>query len=83
MVTKQKVACNAWNTSWLADLLAHGCVRGSFIPPESIQELRVLTRARKQLVREKASHLQRLEKTIEDANLKLSALGPAPDATRA
>lgn len=62
------------DATWLADLLAHGLVRGSFVPPECIQELRVLTRARKQLVREKASHVQRLEKTLEDANLKISAV---------
>jgi transposase len=62
------------DATWIADLLAHGLVRGSFVPPASIQELRVLTRARKQLVREKASHVQRLEKTLEDANLKISAV---------
>src|SRR3990172_12251833 len=37
---------------WIADLLAHGLIRGSFVPPTSIQELRGLTRTRKQLVRE-------------------------------
>src|SRR5437867_8081929 len=43
---------------WLADLLAHGLVRGSFVPPPSVQALRDLTRTRKQLVREKARHVQ-------------------------
>ena len=57
---------------WIADLLAHGLIRGSFVPPTSIQELRDLTRTRKQLVRESAQHMQRIQKTLEDANLKIS-----------
>jgi transposase len=39
---------------WIADLLAHGLIRSSFVPPTSVQELRTLTRTRKQLVRERA-----------------------------
>ena len=58
---------------WLADLLAHGLIRGSFIPPTSIEELRTLTRTRKQLVREKSQHVQRIQKTLEDANIKLDS----------
>jgi transposase len=57
---------------WLADLLAHGLIRASFVPPVAVQELRALTRTRKQFVRERAAHLQRIEKVLEDANLKLS-----------
>lgn len=57
---------------WIADLLAHGLLRGSFVPPEPIQELRDLTRTRKQLVREIARHTQRIQKTLEDANVKLT-----------
>jgi len=57
---------------WIADLLAHGLLRGSFVPPERIQELRDLTRTRKQLVREIARHTQRIQKTLEDANVKLT-----------
>ena len=57
---------------WLADLLAHGLIRASFVPPVAVQELRVLTRTRKQFVRERAAHVQRIEKVLEDANLKLS-----------
>src|ERR1700757_3464952 len=55
------------DATWLADLLAHGLIRASFGPPSPIQELRDLTRARKQLVRERSSHVQRLQKTLEDA----------------
>jgi transposase len=59
---------------WLADLLAHGLVRSSFVPPEAIQELRTLTRTRKQLVREKAQHVQRIHKVLEDANVKVTSV---------
>jgi transposase len=59
---------------WLADLLAHGLVRGSFVPPTPIQDLRDLTRTRKQLVREITQHTQRIQKTLDDANLKITGL---------
>lgn len=59
------------DATWLADLLAHGLVRASFVPPAPVQELRVLTRTRKQFVRERSAHVQRIEKVLEDANLKL------------
>lgn len=59
---------------WLADLLAHGLIRASFVPPTEVQELRTLTRTRKQFVRERGSHAQRIEKILEDANLKLSSV---------
>ena len=59
---------------WLADLLAHGLIRASFVPPTAVQELRTLTRTRKQFVRERGSHAQRIEKILEDANLKLSSV---------
>jgi len=59
---------------WLAELLAHGLVRASFVPGREIQELRSLLRTRKQLVREKASHVQRLQKTLEEANIKLESV---------
>jgi transposase len=58
---------------WIADLLAHGLIRPSFVPETPIQELRALTRTRKQLVREKAQHVQRIQKTLEDANLKIAS----------
>lgn len=59
---------------WLADLLAHGLIRASFVPPAPVQELRTLTRTRKQLVGERTAHVQRIEKVLEDANLKLSVV---------
>jgi transposase len=59
---------------WLADLLAHGLIRGSFVPPVATQELRELTRTRKQLVREVSAHTQRIHKVLETANLKLAAV---------
>jgi transposase len=59
------------DATWIADLLAHGLIRGSFVPPAQVQELRDLTRTRKQLVRELARHTQRIQKTLEDANIKI------------
>ena len=59
---------------WLADLLAHGLIRPSFVPPQPIQELRDLTRTRKQLVRQVGRHTLRIQKTLEDANLKLTGV---------
>ena len=59
---------------WIADLLAHGLIRASFVPPVAIQELRDLTRTRKQLVREGARHTQRIQKTLEDANIKIAGV---------
>ena len=59
------------DATWLADLLAHGLIRGSFVPPTPVQEMRDLTRTRKQLVREVAQHTQRIQKTLEDANIKI------------
>jgi transposase len=60
------------DATWIADLLAHGLIRSSFVPPAPIQELRDLTRTRKQLVREIARHTLRIQKTLEDANLKVT-----------
>lgn len=62
------------DAAWISDLLAHGLIRGSFVPPAPIQELRDLTRTRKQLVREVAQHTLRIQKVLEDANLKLSSV---------
>jgi transposase len=62
------------DAQWLADLLAHGLIRPSFVPPEPIQELRDLTRTRKQLVRQVARHTLRIQKTLEDANLKITGV---------
>jgi transposase len=60
------------DATWIADLLAHGLIRASFVPPAGIQEIRDLTRTRKQLVREVAQHTLRIQKTLEDANIKLT-----------
>ena len=62
------------DATWLADLLAHGLIRASFVPDTQTQELRTLLRTRKQLVREKSSHILRVQKTLEDANIKLDSV---------
>jgi transposase len=59
---------------WIADLVACGLVKASFVPEQEIQELRSLLRARKQLTREQTSHIQRIQKTLEEANIKLDAV---------
>ena len=59
---------------WIADLLACGLIKASFVPEEDIQELRALMRTRKQLVREQTRHVQRLQKTLEEANIKLDSV---------
>ena len=59
---------------WLADLLACGLIKASFIPNEEMQGLRALTRTRKQLVREQTRHVQRIDKTLAEANIKLSSV---------
>jgi transposase len=62
------------DAQWLAELLAHGLIRASFVPEAPAQEMRALLRTRKQLVREAASHVQRIQKTLEDANIKLASV---------
>jgi transposase len=62
------------DATWLADLHAHGLIRASFVPPARVQELRTLLRTRKQVVREKGQHVQRIQKTLEDANLKIASV---------
>jgi transposase len=62
------------DAAWIADLLAHGLIRASFVPPARIQALRDLTRTRKQLVREVAQHSLRIQKVLEDANLKVASV---------
>jgi transposase len=62
------------DATWIADLVACGLIRASFVPDETIQELRSLLRARKQLTREQTSHIQRIQKTPEEANIKLDSL---------
>src|SRR5437764_1925610 len=60
------------DSEWIADLLRHGLLRPSFIPPKPIRELRELTRYRKTLVAERADVVNRVQKVLETANVKLT-----------
>ncbi|HET9492159.1 MAG TPA: IS110 family transposase [Methylomirabilota bacterium] len=62
------------DAEWLADLLRHGLLRGSFVPDRAARELRELTRYRSALVRERTAEVNRLQKTLEGANLKLASV---------
>ena len=62
------------DAEWLAMLLRHGLVRGSFVPDQAQRDLRELTRYRTALIRERAAEVNRLQKTLEGANLKLAAV---------
>ncbi len=62
------------DAAWLADLAAHGLVRGSFVPPEPIRQLRDLTRARTALAHDRGRLTQKIEKVLESAGIKLSAV---------
>jgi transposase len=62
------------DATWMADLLAHGRIRGSFVPPAEIGALRELTRTRKQFVREVGRHTQRIQKTLDVAGLKITGM---------
>ena len=60
------------DAAWLAQLGAHGLLRASFVPPEPIRQLRDLTRTRTAITRARTREVQRLEKVLEDAGIKLS-----------
>src|SRR3954452_21803638 len=62
------------DAEWIADLLRHGLLRGSFIPDRPQRELRDLTRTRTTLVDERSAAVNRLQKVLEDANLKLAGV---------
>ncbi len=62
------------DSQWIADLLRHGLLSASFIPPVPIRQLRDLTRYRKMLVQERAQEINRLQKVLETANIKLAAV---------
>ena len=62
------------DSAWLADLLRHGLVQASFIPPEPIRQLRELTRYRTTLVQERVQEVNRLQKVLESANIKLASV---------
>lgn len=66
-------------SAWIADLLPHGRLRASFVPPRPQRALRELVRDRTTLVRERAAAVNRLQKTLEGATSKLAAV--APDIT--
>jgi transposase len=71
------------DAEWIADLLAHSLIRGSFVPPAPIQEVRDLTRTRKQLVREIAQHTQRILTSWRNERspnwMRCEVIGDAPD----
>jgi transposase len=62
------------DSEWLADLLRHGLLRASFIPPAAIRDLRELTRYRKAQVQQRTAEVNRLQKVLESANIKLAAV---------
>jgi transposase len=62
------------DAEWIADLLRHGLVRPSFIPPVAQRDLRELTRHRSNFVRERATLINRVQKTLESANIKLASV---------
>lgn len=62
------------DAAWLAELLEHGLLRGSFVPPPAIRELRDLTRYRKRLIQAHTAECQRVQKTLEDAGIKLDSV---------
>jgi transposase len=62
------------DAAWLAELLEHGLLRGSFVPPPQIRQLRDLTRYRKRLIQAHTAECQRVQKTLEDAGIKLDSV---------
>jgi transposase len=62
------------DAAWLAELLEHGLLRGSFVPPPAVRELRDLTRYRKRLIQTHTSEAQRVQRTLEDGGIKLDSV---------
>src|SRR6266566_1113154 len=62
------------DSEWIAQLLSHGLLKASFIPPKPIRDLRDLVRSRKTLVRQRAQAINRVQKVLETANIKLSSV---------
>jgi len=62
------------DAEWIADLLRHGLLRGSFIPDRDQRELRELTHYRRSLIQERSREISRLQKILEGANLKLASV---------
>ena len=65
---------NVKDAEWIADLLRHGLLRGSFVPDRAHRELRELTRYRTSLIRERTSEVNRLQQGLEGANIKLAGV---------
>jgi transposase len=70
------------DAEWIAELLAHGLLRGSFVPPPSVRELRELTRYRSSLVRDRARTINQLQKVLEAANIKWRAWSATSTGSR-
>jgi len=62
------------DSAWICELVEHGLVRASFVPPRPIRELRDLTRYRKAQIEERSREVQRLDKVLQDAGIKLSSV---------
>ncbi len=62
------------DSQWIAELLQHGLLKPSFVPEKPVRQLRDLTRQRVQLIRQKVQVANRIQKTLEDANIKLSSV---------
>src|SRR3954447_9618760 len=62
------------DAEWICQLVEHGLVRPSFVPPKEIRQLRDLTRYRKRQIEERTREVQRLEKVLQDAGIKLSSV---------
>lgn len=62
------------DATWIADLAAFGLLKASFVPDEDLHELRTLMRTRKQLVREQSRHIQRIQKTLTEANIRMDSV---------
>src|SRR5437899_9863028 len=62
------------DSEWIADLLRHGLLSASFIPPKPMRDLRDLVRARKTLVYQRTQAINRVQKVLETANIKLSSV---------
>ena len=71
------------DAEWIADLLRHGLLKGSFVPDRERRELRELTRYRTSLIQERAAELNRLQKVLEGANIKLASVASDIDGVSA
>jgi len=70
------------DSEWIAELLQHGLLRGSFVPDRALRELRELTHYRTSPVRERVSEVNRLQKTLEGGNIKLGSVASSQEEER-